>query len=118
MFQSLSSSPFNHQFLSPGPFSPFNHLFANLVSAFNGLQVSNLGLVTVYWGPGTGVLPSLGCVASTWALPGYPLKIIKFQACLQDPQKSEKVTPRSPKGVKMTPKTSPWDINLLNKWKK
>jgi hypothetical protein len=55
---------------------------------------------------------------STWGLPGYPLKIIKFQACLQDPQKSEKVTPRSPKGVKMTPEIIPPDINLLNKWKK
>jgi hypothetical protein len=56
-------------------------------------------------------------VLSTWAPPGYPLKIIKFQACLQDPQKSEKVPPRSPKDTKMTPKIIPAIINLLNKWK-
>ena len=36
----LSSSPFNHQLLFPGPFNPFDHLFANLVSAFSCLQVA------------------------------------------------------------------------------
>jgi hypothetical protein len=40
-------------------------------------------------------------------LQGIPSKIIKFQACPQDPEKSEKVTPGSPKVTKMTPKTTP-----------
>jgi hypothetical protein len=42
------------------------------------------------------VLPSPDRLTSTWVPPGYPLKIIRFQAYSQDPHKSEKVSPRSP----------------------
>ena len=62
-------------------------------------------------GPGTSVLPQTGCVTSAWVRPGYPLKIIKFQACPQDPQKSEKVPQRSPKVTKKAPKTTPGTPN-------
>ena len=42
-----------------------------------------------------------GGVVSTWVPPGYPGKIIKFQACLQDPKNSEKVSPGSAKDTNM-----------------
>ena len=54
---------------------------------------------------------------STWVPPGNPLKIIKFQACLQDPQKPEKVSPGSPKVTKMTPKTTPGTPLQWKSWK-
>jgi hypothetical protein len=44
--------------------------------------------------------------------------IIIIQACPQDPQKSEKNTPMSPKDTKMIPKITPPDTSLHNKWKK
>ena len=66
------------------------------------------------------VLPQgFGCVHSSTLADPSPIpcrclggwragrKIIKFQACPQDPKKSEKVTPGSPKVTKMTPKTPP-----------
>ena len=42
LLQLLSSSPFNHQLLFPNLFDPFNHLFANRVSAFGFLLIKNL----------------------------------------------------------------------------
>jgi len=83
--------------------------FANLVSAFNGLQVSNLVFGNCLLDPRTIPLPSPGCVISTWGLPGYPGKIIKFQACLQGPQKSQKVSPRQPEDYNMIPQALPQD---------
>ena len=63
-------------------------------------------------------LPSTGWGASAWDPPGNPWKTIKIPTCSQDPQKSEKVSSRPPTNSKMTPKTLPPDINLVNKWKK
>ena len=68
-------------------------------------------------GPGTSVLPPPGCMISIQGPPGHPRKIIKFQACLQDLQKSEKVCPRSPKDTKMLAKSLPQDTKSENKWK-
>ena len=56
-----------------------------------------------------------GSVSSTPAPPGYLSKIIKFQPCLQDPQKSEKVPPGSPKDTKMWPTSTPRDNKSVNK---
>ena len=42
-----------------------------------------------------------GGVVSTWVAPGYPGKTIKFQTCLQDTKKSEKVSPGSVKDIKI-----------------
>jgi len=72
-------------------------------------------LVTVYCRPGRRVFASPGWVASTWIPPGYPWKIITFPACLQDPQKPEKVPPRSPKVTKKAPKTIPGDTKFVKK---
>jgi len=71
----------------------------------------------VFLGPWSPKLASPGCVLSAWVLPRNPLKIIKFQACSQYPQKSEKVSPRSPKDTKMWAKSLPQDTKWVNKWK-
>ena len=43
---------------------------------------------------------------------------MRIPTCFQDPQKSEKVSPRPPPDSKMTPKTFPPDVKLMNQWKK
>ena len=54
---------------------------------------------------------------SALGLPGGIPKYMKIPTCFQDPQKSEKVSPRPPTDSKMTPKTFPPDNKLLNKSK-
>ena len=108
----------------PSPSYHLNHkstvqfsIISILQSVISSLPVwyqllSDWGSALSDWGsvfsrPGTRVLPSTGCIPSTWVPPGDPLKIIQFQACPQDPQKSEKVAQRSPKVTKKAPKTTP-----------
>ena len=56
-----------------------------------------------------------GVLSRPWPPPGYPSKIIKFRACLQDPHESEKVPPGSPKDTKMLLKSMPRGTNLCKK---
>ena len=63
-------------------------------------------------------LPSTFCLASALGLPGGIPKCMKIPTCFQDPQKSEKVSPRPQADSKMTPKTVPPDTELVNEWTK
>ena len=77
-------------------------------------ECSKLASLLPSW---TRAFASTGVILSTWGVPGNPWKSIKFQACSQYPQISLKVSPRSPKVTKMTPKTLPGDTKFVNKWK-
>ena len=89
LFQSLFPSPFKStvQFSSISSPAVCNVLFTGAQN-------------------GTTYLP-LTVSSQPRPLQGTPSKIIKFQACSQDPTKSKKVIPRSPQVTKMTPKTTP-----------
>ena len=79
--------------------------------------IGSLDLVCLL-GPRIMFLPSTFCLASDLGLPGNILKYMRIPTSFQDPQKSEKVSPRPPTNSKMKPKTFPLDTQLLNKWKK
>ena len=62
--------------------------------------------------PGTGPLPSPGCILSIQVPPGYLRKIIEFQAYSQDPQKPQKVAHGTSKVTQNTSKSHPEDTQV------
>ena len=105
------------KFTSLRPFSPFkasNLRSYSLCTAARRFDTFLLGFLQPPW---MNTLPPTWVMLSTWGVPGYLWKIIKFQACCQDLPKSLKVYPRSPKVTKMWPKTIPRDTKSVNQWK-
>ena len=84
-------------------YKKFSFLYPGICILLAGFSKLDVG----YYTPEPMNYHSLGVFPQPGSPSGYPLKIIKFQACPQDPQKSDKVAPGSPKVLKKTPKTTP-----------
>jgi len=99
-----------------------NCQFASLVSALSCLQVSNLVFGNYLLDLGTNMLPPPGCVISTWALPGYPWRVIEVSSLSPRPSKirrnksCQKATKRLQNEAHG--KAIPQDTKIVNKSKK
>ncbi len=82
------------------------------------LQVSKLGLVTVYWTPGTGVNPNLTVLPRFVMVPGGSLKSIKFQPVSRTLPNHQSVTPSTQKPPKMRSQDVPEHPRIANQPKK
>ena len=67
------------------------------------------------WPPGSTKSPPPDRVHWIWPPPQESPKTIKIQACSQDPPKSKKVSPGSPKETKMSSKSRPQATKSANK---
>jgi len=99
-------------------YSSSNWLMANDCPRICWFAGQQSGIWTVDLAPRDQPLTTPGLGDQDFGCPKGPLKCLKIWMTAQDPQKSEKVPPRSPKVTKKSPKTIPWDTKLVKKWKK
>ena len=88
------------------------------ILTYSCLGFSNLGLVTVYWTPGTGVNPNLTVLPRFVMVPGGSLKSIKFQPVSRTLPNHQSVTPSTQKPPKMRSQDVPEHPRIANQPKK